>query len=219
MERRSFTEFYSIADYIEKKTSRNLNSFLAIKDACAEPENAHTCATSSTKHGLGQAKNLNTQHKHTEPSARVLVYFADRSYSSSLGKAEVGIVGLLMNALGTREAVIVSSIGLSPQAKQDIEGLRIQFFLDEDLLYDPTSSVFTSKISLLDDKAGLLKRNAVSASQLPRLNTEDTIAKYFGLQAGRVVNHRRESLIGETLTSSELYPRLTISTPAERKKK
>ena len=153
----------------------------------------------------------------TKVDKRMIIYFADNGTSNSISKEETKILGLLMIRLEIFNAILISEIPLSPKAKQEIEGLKIITFLDEDLLYDPTDSVFSSELISIGGREYIPEKN-VHDSQLARLETEDIIAKYYGIEAGMIVTYKRQNIISETLVNEEIFPRFTSTRPLDKGK-
>ena len=68
-------------------------------------------------------------------------------------------------------------------------------FLQEELLVNITYHELVPKHSVLQDteKAELLKRYRAKESQLPKIQCEDPVARYFGVRRGQVMKIIRPS--------------------------
>jgi len=141
----------------------------------------------------------------------VIVYFADVVGKSSLGSAEVKSLGELMSPqyLDIQNAMIISKIPLSTQAKTLIEGLRIRVWSDIELLYDPTESVYSSSVrnpSLTSDAM-----DGVRPGLCPRMETTDIIARYYDISPGALILFDRDVMIPMDILEKEQYIRLAVS--------
>ena len=72
---------------------------------------------------------------------------------------------------------------------------NIEIFLQEELLVNITHHELVPKHMVLTDseKAELLKRYRAKESQLPKIQVEDPIARYFGVRKGHVMKIVRHS--------------------------
>jgi DNA-directed RNA polymerase I, II, and III subunit RPABC1 len=71
----------------------------------------------------------------------------------------------------------------------------IEMFMQEELLVNITYHELVPKHSVLanHEKAELLKRYRAKDSQLPKIQCEDPIARYFGVRRGQVMKIVRPS--------------------------
>jgi len=142
---------------------------------------------------------------------RILVYYADVPASSTqLGVEGVGDAIVQMTKYQLHDAIIITAKQLSPPAVKHINGLvayNIQIFLEEEMAYDPTEHFLVPKhIPLSSDEQRLfLQKNGLTIDQLPIIRTDDTIIKYFGLRAGRIVKIERENMYETMILKSVCY--------------
>lgn len=142
---------------------------------------------------------------------RLLVYYADvPSSSTQLGVEGVGDAIVQMTKYQLHDAVIITSKQLSPPAVKHIYGLvayNIQIFLEEEMSYDPTEHFLVPKHTPLtpDEQKSFLSKNGLSIDQLPIIRTDDTIIKYLGLRAGRIVKIERENMYETMILKSVCY--------------
>ena len=71
----------------------------------------------------------------------------------------------------------------------------IEHFRDNELLVDITEHKLVPAHQPLspEDKAALLKRYKLKESQLPRIQKNDPVARYYGLKVGEVIKIIRPS--------------------------
>ena len=93
--------------------------------------------------------------------------------------------------LVTQVAVTAAAVKIIPTVQPAI----IEIFLEQDLLVNITRHELVPRHILLSqaEKAVLLKRYRLKESQLPRIQTDDPVAKYLGLRRGQVVKIIRRS--------------------------
>lgn len=95
-------------------------------------------------------------------------------------------------------AIFVYQVSLSPGAVKSIPAVApatIDTFQENDLVVNITHHVLVPKHIVLskEEKKELLSRYKLKESQLPRVQKEDPIARYFGLKRGQVVKIMRLS--------------------------
>ena len=97
-------------------------------------------------------------------------------------------------------AIIIGSCKLSPQAKVEIQhearkGNIIEYFMDEELLFDITEHSLVPKHEVLSDeaKAALLAKYRISGLMLPQIKDSDPVARFLGMRAGQVAKITRKS--------------------------
>ena len=75
------------------------------------------------------------------------------------------------------------------------ENYKIEYFRDSELLVDITEHRLVPEHIVLDDvaKKDLLKRYRLRQGQLPRIQKDDPVARYYGLEKGMVVKIIRNS--------------------------
>ena len=76
-----------------------------------------------------------------------------------------------------------------------LHGFKMEYFRDSELLVDITEHRLVPKHELLSEqeKKELLMRYRLKASQLPRIQCTDPVARYYGLKMGNVVKITRNS--------------------------
>lgn len=96
-------------------------------------------------------------------------------------------------------AIIVVQQGMSPSAKQALVDMApkymLEYFLETELLINITEHELVPQHVLMteDEKRELLARYKLKEHQLPRIQQNDPVARYFGLKRGQVVKIIRSS--------------------------
>lgn len=96
-------------------------------------------------------------------------------------------------------AIMVLRVDISAFAKQMLqemaESYRIEHFKETELLVDVTQHQLVPEHVVLtpSEKAELLRRYRLKDTQLPRIQTNDPVARYYGMRRGQVVKIIRPS--------------------------
>lgn len=104
---------------------------------------------------------------------------------------------ILVAAKHFSSALFIYQTSITPSASKLIPTVdtSIETFLENDLVVNITRHVLVPKHIVLseDEKKDLLVRYRLKESQLPRIQREDPVARYFGLRRGQVVKIIRRS--------------------------
>jgi DNA-directed RNA polymerase I, II, and III subunit RPABC1 len=136
--------------------------------------------------------------KKDTPTDQIFVFFSDeqrigvkpiRSYMEKMEKQKIG------------RAILVCGGGITPFAKsilqhmQQSKNLNIEQFQESELMVNITEHVLVPKHTVMTDaeKKNLLSRYHLKDSQLPRIQKDDPIARFYGLAKGQVVKIIRPS--------------------------
>lgn len=134
--------------------------------------------------------------KRDDPTDQVFVFFADEA---KVGVKTIRQYAEMMESEKIFRAIVVVESGITPFAKQVLQNLapRLQMeqFHESELLVNITEHVLVPKHVLLmpDEKRALLDKYKLKETQLPRIQTQDPIARYYGLSQGDVVKITRPS--------------------------
>lgn len=96
-------------------------------------------------------------------------------------------------------AVLVVRVDITPFAKQAVQEMsdsfRIEHFKEAELLVDITEHSLVPEHQVLtqNEKQELLKRYRLKETQLPRIQPNDPVARYYGMKRGMVVKIIRPS--------------------------
>jgi DNA-directed RNA polymerase I, II, and III subunit RPABC1 len=104
-----------------------------------------------------------------------------------------------MRDVEASRAILVLSQPLTAQARNSLSEVNQKYpmeqFVEQDLLVNITKHQLVPQHVVLseDEKRELLRRYKVYESQLPRIQTNDPVARYYGLRRGNVVRILRPS--------------------------
>ncbi|CAO1633259.1 unnamed protein product [Jaminaea pallidilutea] len=147
--------------------------------------------------GTVERKKLNFfTHLESDSSEKILVYYAEEK--------NVGIKAMrqFIEALegnNIQRGILIWSEKLSAAARKVIDAMRQQFKLEDFeeayLLVNITHHQLVPKHEVMtaEEKKALLQRYRLKDTQLPRIQLNDPVARYFGLSRGQVVKITRPS--------------------------
>ncbi|KAI2497822.1 RNA polymerase Rpb5 [Fragilaria crotonensis] len=104
-----------------------------------------------------------------------------------------------MRAEGVSNAIMVLRVDITPFAKQALlemsDSFRMEHFKEAELLVDITQHQLVPEHQVLtgNEKSELLKRYRLKETQLPRIQPNDPVARYYGMKRGHVVKIIRPS--------------------------
>lgn len=104
-----------------------------------------------------------------------------------------------MRAEGVTNAIMVLRVDITPFAKQAVaemsDAFSMEHFKEAELLVDITSHTLVPEhvVLTVHEKTELLKRYRLKETQLPRIQPNDPVARYFGMRRGQVVKIIRPS--------------------------
>uniref|UniRef100_A0A7E4VKB1 DNA-directed RNA polymerases I, II, and III subunit RPABC1 n=1 Tax=Panagrellus redivivus TaxID=6233 RepID=A0A7E4VKB1_PANRE len=134
---------------------------------------------------------------HTEdPSDQLLVFFPDEP---KIGIKTIKTICTQMQDQKITRAIVVVQVGMTPSAKQAIQDMApkytIEQFLEAELMVNITEHELVPQHIVMTDteKKELLQRYKLKDSQLPRIQVNDPVARYYGLRRGQVVKIVRPS--------------------------
>eukprot|EP00798_Chlamydomonas_sp_ICE-L_P022867 gene22867-30040_t len=133
--------------------------------------------------------------RQDDPTEQVV---AERMKEENVSKA-IMVVAERMKEENVSRAIMVITANLTPFAKQCLldlmPKLHIEQFTENELLVNITQHVLVPEHRILtrEEKQVLLDRYKVKETQLPRIQHNDPVARYFGLQRGQVVRIVRPS--------------------------
>jgi len=96
-------------------------------------------------------------------------------------------------------AILVLRVDITPYARQAVQEMsdafRIEHFKEAELLVDITEHILVPEHVVLsvNEKQELLKRYRLKETQLPRIQPNDPVARYYGMKRGQVVKIIRPS--------------------------
>lgn len=135
--------------------------------------------------------------KADDSSDQLFVFFPT---DEKVGVKPIKTYAQRMKEENVLRAIIVVKVSLTPFAKTAVKemllrGYRIEYFRDSELLVDITEHKLVPQHVVLTNtqKQELLERYRLKPSQLPRIQLQDPIARYYGLKQHQVVKIIRPS--------------------------
>ncbi|EFN57043.1 hypothetical protein CHLNCDRAFT_48698 [Chlorella variabilis] len=134
--------------------------------------------------------------KADDPTHQAFVFFFE---DPKLGVKAIKAVAVRMRDERVPRSILVLQDKLTPFAKQCIQEMSAKFaievFAEGELRVNITRHSMVPQHQVLSrlDKAALLERYKVKDTQLPRIQHQDPVARYLGLERGQVVRIVRGS--------------------------
>lgn len=134
--------------------------------------------------------------RQEDPTDQIFVFFPDEQ---KVGVKTIKTFAERMRNEGVFRAIMVTQANLTPFAKQCLTEMApkysIEVFQEQELLINITKHVLVPKHQVLtpDEKRTLLDRYKVKDTQLPRIQFNDPVARYYGMSKGQVVRIVRPS--------------------------
>ncbi|KAL8138590.1 hypothetical protein V2J09_004591 [Rumex salicifolius] len=134
--------------------------------------------------------------RRNDSSDQIYVFFPEEP---KVGVKHVRTYTARMNSDNVSRGILVVQQNLTPLAKSVIAGLsgsiHIEVFQEAELLVNIKEHVLVPEHQLLTDeeKKSLLQRYTVKETQLPRIQLNDAVSRYYGLKRGHVVKIIRPS--------------------------
>eukprot|EP01138_Halocafeteria_seosinensis_P012180 gb/GECG01012448.1/.p1 GENE.gb/GECG01012448.1/~~gb/GECG01012448.1/.p1 ORF type:complete len:211 (+),score=24.26 gb/GECG01012448.1/:1-633(+) len=133
--------------------------------------------------------------KPNDPEDKCMVFFPD----GDLGIKEIRPLIERMHKAESKRGILVSRGKCTNHAKQALQDVLphyvVEYFRDDELIVDITDHELVPQHVVLNDeeKKQLLERYRVRETQLPRIQLNDPIARFYGMQRGQVVKIIRPS--------------------------
>jgi DNA-directed RNA polymerases I, II, and III subunit RPABC1 len=134
--------------------------------------------------------------KADDETNQLFVFFPE---DEKVGVKPIKVYTDRMRNEGVMNAIMILRVDITPFAKQAVQEMsdtfRIEHFKESELLIDITKHQLVPQHQVLTnaEKMELLKRYRLKDIQLPRIQTNDPIARYYGLRRGQVVKIIRPS--------------------------
>merc|ERR1719352_283647 len=132
-----------------------------------------------------------------DENRQLIVFFPDEN--KRVGVKPIRILAEKMDEKGISEAILVVKQPLTPLARTAIQEamskMRIEGFAENELIVNIMHHELVPKHVPLteEEKSQLLKRYRMKPTQFPRIQQQDPIARYFGMQRDQVVKIIRPS--------------------------
>lgn len=134
--------------------------------------------------------------KADDETNQLFVFFPE---DEKVGVKPIKVYTDRMRNEGVTNAIMILRVDITPFAKQAVQEMsdtfRIEHFKESELLIDITKHQLVPQHQVLTngEKMELLKRYRLKDVQLPRIQPNDPIARYYGLRRGQVVKIIRPS--------------------------
>jgi len=144
----------------------------------------------------GREKLLLLFRKNDDPTDQIFIFFPE---DQKVGVKPIRSYCEKMREQQVQKAIIVVQQGMSSFAKQALAEMapkfRLEQFTETELLVNITEHSLVPKHTRLskEEKKALLDKYKMKESQLPRIQIQDPVARYYGLERGEVVKIIRKS--------------------------
>lgn len=134
--------------------------------------------------------------KADDETNQLFVFFPE---DEKVGVKPIKVYTDRMRAEAVSNAIMVLRVDITPFAKQAVQEMsdafRIEHFKEAELLVDITQHQLVPEHQVLtqNEKIELLRRYRLKETQLPRIQPNDPVARYFGMKRGQVVKIIRPS--------------------------
>jgi len=134
--------------------------------------------------------------KADDESNQLFVFFPE---DEKVGVKPIKVYTDRMKEEAVTNAILVLRQDITGYAKQAVQEMsdscRIEHFKEAELLVDITEHTLVPEHVLLsvNEKAELLNRYRLKDTQLPRIQRDDPVARYYGMKRGQVVKIIRPS--------------------------
>jgi DNA-directed RNA polymerases I, II, and III subunit RPABC1 len=134
--------------------------------------------------------------KADDETNQLFVFFPE---DEKVGVKPIKVYTDRMRAENVANAIMVLRVDITPFAKQAVQEMsdsfRIEHFKEAELLVDITNHALVPEHQVLtpNEKSELLKRYRLKETQLPRIQPNDPVARYYGMKRGMVVKIIRPS--------------------------
>jgi DNA-directed RNA polymerase I, II, and III subunit RPABC1 len=134
--------------------------------------------------------------KADDENNQLFVFFTE---DEKVGVRPIKVITDRMRAEGVTNAIMVLRVDITPFAKSALsemsDSFRIEHFKEAELLVDITEHQLVPVHQVLTptEKSELLKRYRLKETQLPRIQPNDPVARYYGMKRGHVVKIIRPS--------------------------
>lgn len=134
--------------------------------------------------------------KADDETNQLFVFFPE---DEKVGVKPIKVYTDRMKKDNVANAIMVLRVNITPFAKLALQEMhdqfRIEHFKEAELLVDITKHQLVPEHQVLtpNEKSALLKRYRLKDNQLPRIQANDPIARYYGMKRGNVVKIIRPS--------------------------
>jgi DNA-directed RNA polymerase I, II, and III subunit RPABC1 len=156
-----------------------------------------TPASFTLKYGESPSReSLTVLVEKADESDQLFIFFPE---DEKVGVKPIKIYTDRMKEESVSNAILILRVDITPFAKQAVQEVsdtcHIEHFKEAELLVDITEHTLVPEHIVLsqNEKAELLKRYRLKEMQLPRIQPNDPVARYYGMKRGNVVKITRPS--------------------------
>ena len=167
---------------------------------------------------------------YQRPKSNCLVFFAEpeEKTDKKISNDQLADFCRLIIETKVEEAILISNVSASSavsslcgEGSKGLNKVYIQFFTDDELLYNPLEHVFVPKHRIISDKEvkELKETDKINLSQLPKISKFDPVCKRMGADENDVIEIIRKVLIKDSLVEEELSYRVVFTPRIEKARK
>lgn len=128
--------------------------------------------------------------KQDDETSKILLYFDD---SSKVTVPIISKIAQKMHAEGIRRCLLIGKNNITLSAKQAIEEIRVHFVIDffdeKELVGGIGEGMRDQHVFVLSEveKNEFLRRFQIKETQVPKIDVNESIARYYGLMRGEIM--------------------------------
>uniref|UniRef100_A0A915ER43 DNA-directed RNA polymerases I, II, and III subunit RPABC1 n=1 Tax=Ditylenchus dipsaci TaxID=166011 RepID=A0A915ER43_9BILA len=147
---------------------------------------------------LPMRSDLQTIVSHSsDPTRELMIFFPE---DPKIGLATLRSIYKELERASCMNCIVVLKTGLTPSAKSLVEMMKgkdyiVETFIETELMVNITQHELVPEHIVLsnDEKLELLAKYKLKESQLPRIQMQDPVSRYFGMKKGQVFKIIRAS--------------------------
>lgn len=140
-----------------------------------------------------------------------VIYLETPIDKAQVGKAQIVTVMEGIQETGITHIMLISAVNLTPDSRKifdKIPSYRVETFLYEDLMYNPTKHFLVPQHRIMaPDEVAQLK---IELNKSPLISMYDPIARYYGAVHGDVMEILRLDLTGIGMVNRSVFYRVVI---------
>jgi DNA-directed RNA polymerase subunit H (RpoH/RPB5) len=167
---------------------------------------------------------------YSRPKSNCLVFFAEPEEKTDKKVSNEQVADFCRLVIETRveEAILISNVtasnaisSLCGEGSKGLNKVYIQFFTDDELMYNPLEHVFVPKHRIISEREvkEIKDTDKINLSQLPKISKFDPICKRLGADENDVIEIVRRVLISHSLIDEELSYRVVFTPRIEKARK